>query len=1052
MQDIMEKISQKAEDQSPEAQQRKASMVIDEEAPKVGGNATQRTEKKKMAGRRASLIPGDLHLPKKGKALEQKIKSGQVARLNLETEEKDEIRDEVEKEAQLFTARRGHRRSIMMTASDFRRNQDADEERYIAKNASFHINTLIDLKKAFDQADEDGSGALDEEEFVNAFRNVKGIKGYKTEEQLCHLFMKIDANSDGTVDWDEFTNHILLEQSRYMATEDEELAQALYEDDDDKVKESGEPVDGEKKKRNERHRGRGDSSSMKKLDRLKAMQTTNERIETKAHLQHLDMIEKIEWLPQLKSYISAGRDGLLKLWSDKLAPQRTIRNGKGWITDIALMSSQPMAVCSNERTISFYDSYRTSLDELGRIVNLDNVPLWCEYIRQSDHDLFLYADEMGFIYNYVLEDQWGADTTGPSAEVEVGSKKLQGMRLTGPIQVHNDWITMFKQQSQSTTLDLITSSMDCYVKLFDLEKRETKWQVLAHTRGVYGFDVCKAFNFIATCGVERDIMLWNPFTGRSIGMLTGHTASVQKVIVVEDDNQLISLSTDKCIKIWDLRTNKCMQTIVDKEHYWPENKITSLMFNPVKKCIVSGAVKLKERHRIKKSNLQASNPLVFGLFNWNFGQVVTGDAHCTVNVYNVETGEKVFAFDDVHQNSTLSAWSFDNSGRRLLTGGQDGTLKMWNFNNGQCLKVFNGFGEDEITCVAYVQEGSNKYVAAGGWNSKVCIWEDNHQNKAKVLRRLEGHVDDISCMCFCPISTAAVILATGGYDGEIVLWKLDGIMKGRLNPPKDEDDDLSPKNLERLIFIPEKSNMLLALRNDGKFFVWNVVNASLEHSLKLGHKKKAMLRSMCIDDECGMLFTADSMGYVIAWSFGDFEGDSDQLLRHQFCFRAHEKVVVAVEYVPKYSLILTASTDGRSRLWTANGVKIGEFGQSRPWQMHRWHTYAQRQPDHVEIDQWADESDEEEADSQSDIDMEVVALKDDNYDDDYDEGAYYLEQQRMNFFGVGRKDKAMSRRKKNTNFDLVLQRRLPLKNLSPIEPPKSYREPGGSRSKQASRK
>ena len=53
------------------------------------------------------------------------------------------------------------------------------------------------------EADEDGSGALDEEEFVNAFRNVKGMKGYRTEEQLCHLFMKIDANSDGTVDWDE---------------------------------------------------------------------------------------------------------------------------------------------------------------------------------------------------------------------------------------------------------------------------------------------------------------------------------------------------------------------------------------------------------------------------------------------------------------------------------------------------------------------------------------------------------------------------------------------------------------------------------------------------------------------------------------------------------------------------------------------------------------------------------------------------------------------------------------------------------------------------------
>ena len=126
-----------------------------------------------------------------------------------------------------------------------------------------------------------------------------------------------------------------------------------------------------------------------------------------------------------------------------------------------------------------------------------------------------------------------------------------------------------------------------------------------------------------------------------------------------------------------------------------------------------------------------------------------------------------------------------------------------------------------------------------------------------------------------------------------------------------------------------------------------------------------------------------------------------------FCsvtFRAHEAVVVAVEYVPKYSLILTASTDGRARLWTANGVKIGDFGQNRPWQMHRWHTYAQRMPDHVDS---FEESDEEQVGEDSPDAMDVVTLKDDNEIDN--EGAYYLEQQRMNFFGVGRKDKDMRR-------------------------------------------
>ena len=73
--------------------------------------------------------------------------------------------------------------------------------------------------QAFEKADTDGSGQLDQDEFVSAFMSVPQW-GIQTEEQLMHLFMKIDANSDGTVDWDEFTNHMMLEQARQIATEE----------------------------------------------------------------------------------------------------------------------------------------------------------------------------------------------------------------------------------------------------------------------------------------------------------------------------------------------------------------------------------------------------------------------------------------------------------------------------------------------------------------------------------------------------------------------------------------------------------------------------------------------------------------------------------------------------------------------------------------------------------------------------------------------------------------------------------------------------------------
>jgi Ca2+-binding EF-hand superfamily protein len=56
------------------------------------------------------------------------------------------------------------------------------------------------LKKAFDDADTDRGGTLDEAEFVRAFSGVIGDENTGPKE-LQRMFMKIDANASGDVDW-----------------------------------------------------------------------------------------------------------------------------------------------------------------------------------------------------------------------------------------------------------------------------------------------------------------------------------------------------------------------------------------------------------------------------------------------------------------------------------------------------------------------------------------------------------------------------------------------------------------------------------------------------------------------------------------------------------------------------------------------------------------------------------------------------------------------------------------------------------------------------------
>jgi WD40 repeat protein len=44
--------------------------------------------------------------------------------------------------------------------------------------------------------------------------------------------------------------------------------------------------------------------------------------------------------------------------------------------------------------------------------------------------------------------------------------------------------------------------------------------------------------------------------------------------------QIISLSSDKTIKIWDIRNHKCMVSVQDREQYKHEDTLLSMAFDP----------------------------------------------------------------------------------------------------------------------------------------------------------------------------------------------------------------------------------------------------------------------------------------------------------------------------------------------------------------------------------------------------------------------------------------------------------------------------------------
>lgn len=263
-----------------------------------------------------------------------------------------------------------------------------------------------------------------------------------------------------------------------------------------------------------------------------------------------------------------------------------------------------------------------------------------------------------------------------------------------------------------------------------------------------------------------------------MNFLQGHNASIHEVLVNERQHQLISLSVDKVVKVWDIRNYRCIQTFTDKTEYKPEDRLTCMAFDEEGPALVlcSSTLNLLPVNVKVESSRTHRAAIVCALYNDVFHQVVSGDIAGTVCVWDVKTGKLEFEFRRVHHDHKLTCMAFDESKRRLYTGSDDGTIKLFNFSSGQPLRTYIKSNQSEITGLLTAREGPNPFVVGVAWDRKIYVWNDSKKQTVETSNVLEdphgaGHVDDISCMCSLA-PTQKGMLATGGEDGWVILWKI----------------------------------------------------------------------------------------------------------------------------------------------------------------------------------------------------------------------------------------------------------------------------------------
>ncbi|KAJ3030891.1 UNVERIFIED_CONTAM: WD40 repeat domain 95 [Siphonaria sp. JEL0065] len=423
----------------------------------------------------------------------------------------------------------------------------------------------------------------------------------------------------------------------------------------------------------------------------------------------------------------------------------------------------------------------------------------------------------------------------------------------------------------------------------------------------------------------------------------GHSSPIIDLVVNEQNGQVISLAVDNVIKTLFDRVDPSSDDGLNRLYFTTNLKLLALARNFTEynlKGKEDGATLAasKSPHAPRTHDF----PLRSAIYNPTFKQIVTACDGGVINVWDALSGVHIFKFSETHGKSELTAVTFDVGHRKLITGARDGTIYIWNFHNGQKIKELVKNDNCEVTEIIQIEMHATKYIVAVGWNRKVTIFlDDTDSDKEYPYSTFPSgnefppwHNDDIMCVSFSQPN----ILATASFDGGIVLSNVQsGHLLKRLKWPNHEVANIN-KSIEKVIFLKERlSNTqgadLITAGGDGVIRWWRTSEAELMWEMN-GVKGRAgeSIYAVITNPTNSILITGDTLGWVTIYNIKEtcIDGRENITVPPVLCqFRAHTRCIVSIDIFDTH--IVTASTDGTSRLFTSHGKYIGTFGQEQVW-------------------------------------------------------------------------------------------------------------------------
>ena len=506
--------------------------------------------------------------------------------------------------------------------------------------------------------------------------------------------------------------------------------------------------------------------------------------------------------------------------------------------------------------------------------------------------------------------------------------------------------------------------------LWDPMLKDYRKYYIDQNTGIYQLIFNDKTNLLFSCGFDHSIFIYDPYIDSSaIYKLEGHNWSINSIALNLDE--LISIDILGTIKIWDLNTFKCFQTInlienfLDKksnnlqkqdEKFFENNrkkKISSnlkmIYLNKVKKIMTYGdKLMLFEGDLNKNPNLTDDN-LIIGCFYMHSKLSLICVCIKKLKIWNILNGKvkKNFVVFNEESNTEIICFTNDKKYKKIFLGDNTGKISCINLFTGITIKKFYTKEEKDIINLNF--SNKNNYLIAQNSN-KMFIFNDNDLTTNELLKEIELQIMNIKTIYIDDLINSLVL---GLNNGKVKFMELEHY--------KTDGDDETNKNNKISHYYNNDIINIMSLFNDldNKKVLFDIILISYNNgknefiitppsSMKfkclyefvLEEKKDSIIISSSIDTLNKLLFCGDQYGYIYCFQLDDFfelknneknlNNNLEINLNLKYKIQGHREKIKYMNFSNEIfpNILVTTSNDRKIKLFKSNsGEYIDELRQ-----------------------------------------------------------------------------------------------------------------------------